>query len=186
MVTWNVNVTRYKNSICVKYIQSTFKHVANTLLETSPCRTSPNISIVVRNLDSEKKLLCQKPERQSIKTDHWGVPVCYASKYCNLNSHFMHAWEWAKKHVYIFFSVAKRSLPQGLKWHSGGLIILLPHPASGCDMPIISGPRINSVIKERSLAPARPERGYSWDYARGSRARQKRLLPAFLQWNSKV
>lgn len=67
----------------------------------------------------------------------------------------------------------KRSLPQGLKWHGGGLIILLPHSASGCDMAIISGPRINSVTKERSLAPARPERGGSGDYVRGSGARQK-------------
>lgn len=81
----------------------------------------------------------------------------------------------------MFFSVAKRSLPRGLKWHGGGLIILLPHPASGCDMAIISGLRINSVTKERSLAPARPERGDSGDYAGGSGARQKRLLPAFLR-----
>lgn len=86
----------------------------------------------------------------------------------------------------MFLSVAKRPLLRGLKWHSGGLIILLPHTASGCDMAIISGLRINSVTKERSLAPARPERGDSGDYVRGSGARRKRLLPAFLQWNSKV
>lgn len=72
--------------------------------------------------------------------------------------------------------MAKRSSPPGLKWHGGGLIILLPHPASGCDMAIISGPRINSVTKERSPAPARPERGDSGDYSAGGS--QKRLLPA--------
>lgn len=80
-----------------------------------------------------------------------------------------------------FFSVAKRSLPRGLKWHGGGLVILLPHTAGGCDMAIISGLRINSVTKERSLAPARPERGDSGDFVSGSGTRQKCLLSAFLQ-----
>lgn len=46
-------------------------------------------------------------------------------------------------------------------------------------MAIISGLRINSVTKERSVAPARPERGDSGDYVRGSGARRKRLLPPF-------
>lgn len=81
----------------------------------------------------------------------------------------------------MFLSVVKRPLLRGLKWHGGGLIILLPHTASGCDTAIISGLRINSVTKERSLAPARPERGDSGDYVRGSGARWKCLLPAFLQ-----
>ncbi|CAB1451449.1 unnamed protein product [Pleuronectes platessa] len=34
-------------------------------------------------------------------------------------------------------------------------------------MAIISGLRINSVTKERAPAPARPQRGDSWDLARG-------------------
>lgn len=77
--------------------------------------------------------------------------------------------------------MVKRSLLQGLKWPSGGLIILLPHSAAGCERAIISGPWINSVTKERSLAPARPERGDSGDYVKGSGTRQKCLFWPF--WN---
>lgn len=80
---------------------------------------------------------------------------------------------------FFFFPVAKRSLPRGLKWRSAELIILLPHPAAGCERAIISGPWINSVTKERSLAPARSVRADSGDYVKGSGARQKCLFRPF-------
>lgn len=64
--------------------------------------------------------------------------------------------------MFFFFLPVKRpSWRWGLKLHGGGLIILLPHPAGGCDMAIISGLCINSFTKQRSVAPARPERGAS-------------------------
>lgn len=82
--------------------------------------------------------------------------------------------------TFVSSSLQKRSLPRGLKWHGGGLIILLPHPAGGCDTAIISGPWINSVTKERSAAPARPEREEALgDYTRWSQAQQKHLLPSW-------
>lgn len=59
----------------------------------------------------------------------------------------------------VLLSMAKWSLLQGLKWHGGGLIIPQPHAACGCDMAINSGPRFNSVTKDRSVAPATFERG---------------------------
>lgn len=59
-------------------------------------------------------------------------------------------------------------------------------PPAGCDMAIIAGLWINSVTKERSVAPARSERGDSGDYERRSGARRKCLLMTFLQWKPKV
>ncbi|KAK1876815.1 putative 24-dienoyl-CoA reductase 3 [Dissostichus eleginoides] len=49
------------------------------------------------------------------------------------------------------------------------MIILLPHSAAGSDTAIISGLRINSVTKERSPAPARPQKGHSGGLFSGER-----------------
>lgn len=82
---------------------------------------------------------------------------------------------------FVFFSVTKRSLLRGLKWHGGGLIILLPHPAGGCDMAIISGLWINSATKERSPAPARTERGKSGGLRKGERGKGETSSSGLLQ-----
>lgn len=94
-----------------------------------------------------------KPDATNIKLIS---EVSCACKSYNLISSFKRAAEC--------FPIAQRSLPGGLKWHCGGLIILLPHPAACSDTGIISGLWINSVTKERSAAPARPESGGSGDY----------------------
>lgn len=85
----------------------------------------------------------------------------------------------------VLLSMAKWPLLQGQKWRSGGLIIPQPHTACGCDTAINSGPRFNSVTKERSVAPARFERGVWRGFCEGNKVRQKRPLPTFLLSNSK-
>lgn len=67
----------------------------------------------------------------------------------------------------MLLSMAKWLLLLGLKCHGGWLIFPQPHTACGCDTAINSGPRFNLVTKERSVAPARFQRGVWRSFCEG-------------------
>lgn len=88
----NFSATRYNifQSVChahTKYTQELCLTLEYVSKHVKVCLKSRFIS------------LFQKSE-WCIRSDRWCVPVCYACKGCNLNSHFMHAGEWAKIRVF--------------------------------------------------------------------------------------
>ncbi len=155
------------------------KSYAHTKYIQEVCLTWKNVSKSVQ--------LCVKSRfisEWSIKTDHWCAPACYA---CDLHSHFMHAGEWTKKHVF-FFSSLWRSDHCRRDWNGTAvgwlfschiLPVAVTRPLSQAGGLIQSqrrGHRLLPGLREETLGIMRG----------GSGARQRRLLPAFLRWNSKV
>lgn len=152
------------------------------------CQSAPQKSTI---MSSQKEIwlwLCSKTKslRDTRKQDfalHLGLDC--SSKTQSISADL---WGelWMSKGA-CFLSVATPSLPQGLKWHGGGLIILHRIQPVAVTWPLSEARGlIQSQRRGQWLLPGWREKALSGDYAGGIGANQKCLLPAALQWNSQV